>query len=198
MIHVRTITRLTSIPEICARTRSSAIARITRPFGVRARNRPIAPMATAATMIVTSWASDNRTSPITYTLKGSTSYERGCGPHTNRIAWRSTSATPIEARNKAMKPALRTRSGRQRTTSSPTESAAVAAMATSAATIIGRPSVTFTKKAMKAPKAIMSPKAKFTSRRIPYTSDTPTAAIAYTEPVTSPFTRSWRNTVRGL
>ena len=52
-------------------------------------------------------------------------YARGCGPETRRIACRSTSASPIEARNRLMNPARRARSGRQRTTSSATESTAV-------------------------------------------------------------------------
>ena len=56
-----------------------------------------------------------------------------------------------------MNPALRERSGRQRTTSSATESTAAAAIAKSVAATIGRPSVVFAKYALKAPNVITSP-----------------------------------------
>ena len=65
MTQVTRITRLTSIPESWARARSSDIARMTRPVGLRARNSPIAAMATVAATIVAVCASDRRTSPIT-------------------------------------------------------------------------------------------------------------------------------------
>ena len=47
---------MTSMPESCASTRSSDIARMTRPVEVRARNTPITTMATAAVTIVATCA----------------------------------------------------------------------------------------------------------------------------------------------
>jgi hypothetical protein len=55
-------------------------------------------------------------------------------------AWRSTSASPIEARKRLMKPARRARRGRHRTKSSPSERTAVASMASSVEATIPRPS----------------------------------------------------------
>ena len=77
-----------------------------------------------------------------------------------------------------MNPARRRRSGRQSTASSVTDSAAPATIANAVDTTIGRPRVAFAKYPANAPNVIRSPYAKLTSRRIPYTSEMPTAAIA--------------------
>src|SRR5262245_39799442 len=93
-----------------------------------------------------------------------------------------------------MKPARRARSGRQSVKSRPSESAAVNSIPSSVAGRSGTPAGPLKAYVTSAPNAMKSPYAKLTSRRIPYTIDTPTAAIAITDPVTRPFASSWRNT----
>src|SRR6266513_2923058 len=93
-----------------------------------------------------------------------------------------------------MNPARRTRSGRHRMRSRSSERTAVASIPSTVAKTSGTPSGPLNAYAASAPKAMKSPYAKLTSRRIPYTIDTPTAPIAITDPVTRPLATSCRNT----
>jgi hypothetical protein len=156
-----------SMPATAARSGLSESARIDFPSLVRASRTATRLIAVRATATATTWLSESRTIPRSYTWKTSTSKRRGRPPHCMKIRCRMTSARPIDVMKRLMIPAPLLRIGRQRANSRVTPRSAVTAMANTTAAIMWPPQLTLTRKAMNAPNVRYSPWAKLTIFRIP-------------------------------
>ena len=115
------------MPEIAARSRLSATARIALPSRVRARKSATAGATTAAMASATAWPGRDPHEPEVVDGGLVDAVLRIRGPATRKMTFRSISPSPVVMSDSATRP--RPRSGRSTAKWRPTASSAVAAIA---------------------------------------------------------------------